>query len=101
PMGSPPDRRPPPSASDHPATGRFDFALYHPPDLAAWRTWLEVHHDTERGCWVVSWRPPSGRTRVPYAELVEEAICFGWIDSTSKVLDEDRHLQLMTPRKPK
>ncbi len=93
--------QPPPSASDHPATGRFDFPLYHPPDLGAWRRWLEHHHAAARGAWVVSWRPPSGRDRIPYAHLVEEALCFGWIDSTSKVLDEDRHLQLMTPRKPK
>ncbi len=93
--------RPPVTASDHPATGKFDFPLYHPADLAAWRTWLEHHHDRERGVWVVSWRRGSGRERVPYPDLVEEALCFGWIDSTMRTLDDDRGLQLMTPRKPK
>jgi uncharacterized protein YdeI (YjbR/CyaY-like superfamily) len=75
--------------------------VYHPPDLAAWRAWLARHHDTERGVWVASWRRGSGREAVPYADLVEEALCFGWIDSTVNRLDAERGLQLMTPRKPK
>jgi uncharacterized protein YdeI (YjbR/CyaY-like superfamily) len=91
----------PPTASDHPATWKFDFAVYHPSNLAAWRAWLAANHDTARGVWVASWRKASGRTPVAYEDLVEEAICFGWIDSTVNVLDEARGLQLMTPRKPK
>ena len=91
----------PASASDHPATGKFDFPLYHPVDLAAWRAWLAAHHDSERGVWVTTWRPASGHERVPYEDLVLEALCFGWIDSTVNSLDDDRGMQLMTPRKPK
>ena len=48
-----------------------------------------------------SWRTSSGRPRCPYSDAVEEAICFGWIDSTSATLDEERGLQLFTPRKAK
>ena len=91
----------PPSASEHPATGKFGFPLYHPADLVAWRSWLAAHHGSARGCWVVSWRNGSGRERVPYVDLVEEALCWGWIDSTAGVLDGDRGLQMMTPRKAK
>lgn len=91
----------PPSASQHPASWKFDFPIYHPADLAAWRAWLAVNHGTARGVWVASWRKASGRTPVAYEELVEEAICFGWIDSTVNILDDERGLQLMTPRKPK
>ena len=91
----------PATGSDHPATWKFDFPIYHPPDLAAWRAWLGAHHDTARGVWVASWRKPSGRERVPYVDLVEEALCFGWIDSTVNTLDDGRGLQLMTPRKPR
>lgn len=94
---SPPDV--PATASEHPATWKFDFPIYHPADLAAWRSWLAANHDRERGAWVVSWRKGSGRDAVPYEQLVEEAICFGWIDSTVNVLDDERGLQLMTPRK--
>lgn len=97
----PADAGVPPSASEHPSTWKFDLPIYHPADLAAWRRWLSAHHDTERGVWVVSWRKASGCEPVPYADLVEEAICFGWIDSTVNTLDDERGLQLMTPRKPK
>ena len=91
----------PPSASRHPATWKFDFPVFHPADLAAWRAWLAANHGTTRGVWVASWRKASGRDPVPYDQLVEEAICFGWIDSTVNSLDDDRGLQLMTPRKAK
>jgi uncharacterized protein YdeI (YjbR/CyaY-like superfamily) len=91
----------PPSASRHPAGWKFDFPIYHPPDLGAWRAWLAANHGTTRGVWVATWRKASGRDPVVYEELVEEAICFGWIDSTANTLDDERALQLMTPRKPK
>jgi uncharacterized protein YdeI (YjbR/CyaY-like superfamily) len=91
----------PATASEHPATWKFDFPIYHPPDVGAWRAWLAANHDTARGVWVASWRKASGRDRVPYEDLVEEAICFGWIDSTVNILDDERGLQMMTPRKPK
>lgn len=91
----------PSSASDHPETWKFDFPIYHPPDLAAWRTWLEHSHATARGVWVATWRTPSDRPSPAYAQLVEEAICFGWIDSTANTLDDARGLQLFTPRKAK
>jgi uncharacterized protein YdeI (YjbR/CyaY-like superfamily) len=91
----------PASASDHPATWKFDFPIYHPANLAAWRTWLAANCDAARGVWVASWRKGSGRDPIAYEDLVEEAICFGWIDSTVNILDDERGLQLMTPRKPK
>jgi uncharacterized protein YdeI (YjbR/CyaY-like superfamily) len=91
----------PATASDHPASWKFEFPIYHPEDLAAWRAWLAASHDSARGVWVASWRKASGRDPVPYEDLVEEAICFGWIDSTVNILDDERALQLMTPRKPR
>lgn len=59
------------------------------------------HHESERGVWLCSWRTGNGGPRCPYPEAVEEAISFGWIDSTTTVLDEDRGLQLFTPRRAK
>jgi uncharacterized protein YdeI (YjbR/CyaY-like superfamily) len=91
----------PTTASDHPASWKFDFPIYHPADLAAWRAWLAANCGTVRGVWVASWRKASGRDPVAYEDLVEEAICFGWIDSTVNILDDARGLQLMTPRKPR
>jgi uncharacterized protein YdeI (YjbR/CyaY-like superfamily) len=89
----------PASASAHPSTWKFDFPVFHPVDLAAWRAWLEHHHGSERGVWVISWKRASGKPAVPYGDLVVEAICFGWIDSTVNTLDDERGMQLMTPRK--
>lgn len=77
------------------------LSVYHPETRAAWRAWLEEHHATARGVWLVSWRSGTGRPTVPYAEAVEEALCFGWIDSTVNILDESRGLQLMSPRRPR
>jgi uncharacterized protein YdeI (YjbR/CyaY-like superfamily) len=91
----------PVTASDHPATWKFDLPIFHPEAAAAWRAWLHHNHRNARGVWMASWRRATGRPAVPYEQLVEEAICFGWIDSTANTLDDERSLQLMTPRKAK
>lgn len=93
--------RVPPTASEHPATWKHGYPIYHPANREAWRAWLEAHQASARGVWVATWRRHSGRSGVPYPDLVEEALCFGWIDSTTNVLDEARRLQLMTPRRPR
>lgn len=88
-------------ASDHPATWKFDYPIHHVETRPQWRSWLEHNHTSTRGVWLCSWRSGTGRPRCPYPEVVEEAICFGWIDSTATQLDDDRGLQLITPRKAK
>ncbi len=90
-----------PSASEHPTTWKFGFPIYHAESRAQWRAWLEAHHGSARGVWLCSWRSATGRPACPYPEVVEEALCFGWIDSTVNTLDEERGLQLITPRKAK
>jgi uncharacterized protein YdeI (YjbR/CyaY-like superfamily) len=91
----------PPTASDHPSTWKFDYPVYHAETRAQWRAWLEANHDSAPGVWLCSWKPATGKPACPYPEAVEEAICFGWIDSTVNTLDEERGLQLITPRKSK
>lgn len=75
--------------------------IYHAETRAQLRVWLEHHHSTARGVWLCSWRSNTDRPRCPYPEVVEEVLCFGWIDSTASILDESRGLQLLTPRNPK
>jgi uncharacterized protein YdeI (YjbR/CyaY-like superfamily) len=65
-----------------------------------WRVWLAEHHATADGVWLVSWRKVTGRPAVGYDAAVEEALCFGWIDSLARKLDEERGMQLFTPRRP-
>ncbi len=90
----------PPSRSVHPPTWKFGYPIYHAETRSQWRAWLEHSHDNTRGVWLCSWRS-ADRPRCPYPQVVEEAICFGWIDSTVSPLDDERSLQLMTPRKAK
>ena len=100
-LPSPPMTSPPPSSSEHPATWTFGYPIYHAEARAQWRAWLVANHDSVPGVWLCSWRATTGRPACPYPEVVEEAICFGWIDSTVNILDDERSLQLVTPRKPK
>ena len=67
------------------------------------RRWLEDNHSKEKCCWVVSYRGkcPPVWPAVPYVEVVEEALCFGWIDSTLKRLPDGRLVQRLSPRRPK
>jgi len=87
--------------SDHPPTWKFDLPIFHAETRAQWRAWLEANHGSAKGVWLCSWKRHTGRPACPYPEAVEEAICFGWIDATVNLLDDDRALQLVTPRKPK
>ena len=91
----------PPSSSDHPTTWNFGYPIYHAETRPQWRAWLEANHDSVPGVWLCSWRTATGRPRCPYPEVVEEALCFGWIDSTVSNFDDARSFQLITQRKPK
>jgi uncharacterized protein YdeI (YjbR/CyaY-like superfamily) len=80
--------------------GPHGYELVHLEDRAAWRRWLERHHATAKGVWLVSWRTQTGKPRLDYDALVEEALCFGWIDGHQKPVDDERIMQLLTPRRP-
>jgi uncharacterized protein YdeI (YjbR/CyaY-like superfamily) len=67
-----------------------------PKNRKAWRTWLKRNHDSRPEVWVVFSKGPKRRLR--YADAVEEALCFGWIDTTVRRLDEDHYMQRFTPR---
>ena len=91
----------PPTSSEHPDTWKFGYPVFHAETRAQWRGWLVANHAAAAGVWLCSWRSATGRPSCPYSEVVEEAICFGWIDSTVNRLDDERGLQLLTPRKAK
>jgi uncharacterized protein YdeI (YjbR/CyaY-like superfamily) len=78
-----------------------DAEFVHADDRETWRAWLEANHATSRGVWLVTWRPRSGRVGLAYEAAVEEALCFGWIDSTAGRFDDDRGKQYFSPRKPR
>ncbi|HYL39985.1 MAG TPA: YdeI/OmpD-associated family protein [Candidatus Binatus sp.] len=70
-------------------------------DRAAWRAWLGANHASAGGAWLVTWRRSSGRTGLEYEAAVEEALCYGWVDSQGGVLDELRSKLYFAPRKPR
>lgn len=68
-------------------------------DRAAWRAWLAAHHADRDGVWVVTYKKSSGRPTLTYDELVEEALCFGWVDSRPGTVDALRTKLYVAPRK--
>lgn len=64
-----------------------------------WRAWLQAHHQTEREVWFTFYKKHTGQPSVPYGAAVEEALCFGWIDSLIQRVDDDKYVQKFTPRK--
>jgi uncharacterized protein YdeI (YjbR/CyaY-like superfamily) len=75
--------------------------MYYAKDKAAWRKWLEKNNGKIKAVWLIYYKPGSGKTRVSYNDAVDEAICFGWIDSKPNKLDEFRSIQFFAPRNPK
>lgn len=74
---------------------------FYPRTRAEWRQWLTDHHATAPGIWLIQYKKGSGEPSVTYAEAVEEALCFGWIDSKPGKIDARAYKLLFTPRKPK
>ncbi|MDP9202059.1 MAG: hypothetical protein M3P26_09065 [Gemmatimonadota bacterium] len=63
-----------------------------------WRKWLQAHHDSESEIWLVFNKRHTARESISYDDAVEEALCFGWIDSIVRRLDDDRYARKFTPR---
>jgi len=66
-----------------------------------WRDWLEKNHASAKEIWLIYYKKGSGNPRIPYNDAVEESLCFGWIDSTVKAVDEHCYVQRFSPRRKK
>ncbi|MBG6224954.1 uncharacterized protein YdeI (YjbR/CyaY-like superfamily) [Arthrobacter sp. CAN_A2] len=71
------------------------------PDVAAWRAWLEENHASSPGVWLIEHKKGGTTTQLTYAQALDEALCFGWIDGQSKSRDEHSYFQRFTPRGPR
>lgn len=78
-----------------------DIEHFCPANQQHWREWLEENHLTKDSVWVVFHKKSTGRATVFWGEAVDQALCFGWIDSTKKTIDSDTYKQFFTKRKPK
>jgi uncharacterized protein YdeI (YjbR/CyaY-like superfamily) len=64
-----------------------------------WRAWLVKNHETEKEVWLIYYKKHTNQPRIPYEDAVEEALCFGWIDSIVQKIDDARYAQKFTPRR--
>jgi uncharacterized protein YdeI (YjbR/CyaY-like superfamily) len=64
-----------------------------------WREWLESHYDSESEVWLIFHKKHTGKPSVAYKDALDEALCYGWIDSLIKRIDADRYARKFTPRK--
>ena len=65
-----------------------------------WSSWLAKNHNTKKDIWLIYYRKSSGKKRILYNDAVEEALCYGWIDSIMKRIDEEKFAQRFSPRRP-
>jgi uncharacterized protein YdeI (YjbR/CyaY-like superfamily) len=78
-----------------------DDERVHPETVEEWRAWLQEHHATSKGVWLVSWKKDTGRPFVAYEDAITEALAVGWIDSQGGHLDENRRMLRFSPRRPR
>ena len=75
--------------------------VFYPQSRAEWRTWLEKNHNSKTEIWLRRFKKATNKPSISYDDLVEECLCFGWIDSVIKKLDEESNVQRITPRRKK
>ena len=81
-------------------TGDDGLARVVAPDREMWRAWLEANGESAPAVWLVYYKKGSGQPSITWDEAVEEALCFGWIDSKAKPIDDRQYMQYFSPRKP-
>jgi uncharacterized protein YdeI (YjbR/CyaY-like superfamily) len=77
-----------------------DITTFCPASRADWRRWLAENHSSQQSVWLVYYKKNAATPTISWREAVDEALCFGWIDSTRRSLDEDRFMQFFCRRKP-
>lgn len=77
-----------------------EIETFCPASRQAWRLWLQENHISKQSVWLVQYKMKSGKPTISWSEAVDEALCFGWIDSTRKTLDHETFIQFFCKRKP-
>ena len=78
-----------------------DAEDYCPADRNDWRKWLELNHKTKDAVWLIFYKQKSPKHNLSWSTSVDEALCFGWIDSTKRTIDDERYKQYFSKRKAK
>ena len=83
-----------------PKSMQTEIETFYPENREAWRAWLMENGHTRKHIWLIYYKAKSGKPSLAYSDAVDEALCFGWIDSTSRPIDGDKYMQYFCPRKP-
>lgn len=78
-----------------------EIETFYPASQKEWRAWLQKNHDSTQAIWLVQYKVKSGIPSISWSEAVDEALCFGWIDSIRKSVDHEKFIQCFSKRKPK
>ncbi|UTW64751.1 YdeI/OmpD-associated family protein [bacterium SCSIO 12741] len=78
-----------------------EYETYCPTSREDWRQWLAKNHQSQQSIWVIFYKTSSGMPSLSWSEAVDEALCYGWIDSTKRPLDDRRYMQYFSRRKPR
>lgn len=78
-----------------------DIEIYYPISQKAWRKWLQVNHNSQQSVWLVFYNKASSKPTISWTDAVDEALCFGWIDSKKVSIDKERSHQFFSKRKSK
>jgi len=78
-----------------------DVEDYCPSDKQDWRKWLELNHNKKEAVWLIFYKKKSPNYNLNWSESVDEALCFGWIDSVKKIIDTEKYIQYFSRRKAK
>lgn len=79
---------------------KHDTPSFYPVSASKWRAWLQKNHAKEKSVWLICYKQNAGKPTLSWSEAVDEALCFGWIDSTRKTIDENSFMQFFSRRKP-
>ncbi|MES2617331.1 MAG: YdeI/OmpD-associated family protein [Bacteroidota bacterium] len=80
---------------------KTEITTYCPDSKKAWRKWLMKNHETEQSVWLICYKISSGIPSISWSDAVDEALCFGWIDSVRRPIDNEKFMQFFSKRKPK
>lgn len=81
-------------------TEKKELETFYPSNIGEWRTWLKDNHDLKKSIWVIFYKKKTNVPSISWSEAVDEALCFGWIDSTKKTIDSESYMQYFSRRKP-
>ncbi len=77
-----------------------EIETFYPESQAAWRQWLQENHVSKQSIWLIYYKKKTNMPSLSWSDAVDEALCFGWIDSTAKPIDDEKYMQFFSKRKP-